>query len=118
VNITELNLDPDQRAALDLATGRHSIFVTGAAGSGKSALMRVLIDKIAAEGRTSALTASTGIAALNVGGRTIHSFLGTKICGNAAEAEEHLARRSPRRSTASAGASPGRMSSSSTRSRC
>jgi ATP-dependent exoDNAse (exonuclease V) alpha subunit len=90
VNITELNLDSDQRAALDLATSRSSVFVTGAAGSGKSALMRVLIDKIAAEGRTSALTASTGIAALNISGRTIHSFLGTKICGSAAEAEEHL----------------------------
>lgn len=90
MNITQLDLDDDQRRGLDLALGGENLFLTGAAGSGKSALMSVLVRSLAEDARVVALTASTGIAALNIGGRTIHSFLGTKICQSVSKAAQHL----------------------------
>ena len=49
------------------------LFVTGRAGTGKSTLLRGLRDVIAGD---IAVLAPTGLAAVNVGGQTIHSFFG------------------------------------------
>ena len=49
------------------------LFVTGRAGTGKSTLLRVLRDHIVDE---AVVLAPTGLAAVNVGGQTIHSFFG------------------------------------------
>jgi len=62
------------QAALDFV--RHDnghLFVTGRAGTGKSTLLRSLRDMIDQE---AAVLAPTGLAAVNVGGQTIHSFFG------------------------------------------
>ena len=55
-----------------------NIFLTGAAGTGKSYLLRYLTQKLLNRlGRFSiAKTAPTGIAAININGVTIHSFSG------------------------------------------
>ncbi len=53
--------------------GAGNLFVTGRAGTGKSTLLRCLRETIAGEG---AVLAPTGLAAVNVGGQTIHSFFG------------------------------------------
>lgn len=50
-----------------------NLFVTGRAGTGKSTLLRALRDMIAQE---AVVLAPTGLAAVNVGGQTIHSFFG------------------------------------------
>ncbi|MCF8245501.1 MAG: AAA family ATPase [Saprospiraceae bacterium] len=50
-----------------------SVFLTGKAGTGKSTLLRYLISCI---DKKYILLAPTGIAALNIGGQTIHSFFG------------------------------------------
>ncbi len=64
----------EYEAALDFArTGAGNLFVTGRAGTGKSTLLRVLRDSLTAE---LAVLAPTGLAAVNVGGQTIHSFFG------------------------------------------
>ena len=76
-------LDPEQRRAVKLATHphtRHSIFLTGVAGTGKS---RVIEDICALrrddlDSARLVVVASTGVAALNVNGRTLHKFAG---CG-------------------------------------
>ncbi len=47
------------------------VFLTGRAGSGKSTLLR---DWVGATRKTVAVLAPTGIAAINVGGQTVHSF--------------------------------------------
>jgi len=47
-----------------------AIFVTGRAGTGKSTLIRFLMEKI----RNCAVVAPTALAAINVRGSTIHSF--------------------------------------------
>lgn len=49
------------------------LFVTGRAGTGKSTLLRALRDVIEGE---LVVVAPTGLAAVNVGGQTIHSFFG------------------------------------------
>ncbi|MEO1694134.1 MAG: AAA family ATPase [Pseudomonadota bacterium] len=64
----------DYEAALDFVkTGEGHLFVTGRAGTGKSTLLRVLCDAL--EDRP-VVVAPTGLAAVNVGGQTIHSFFG------------------------------------------
>lgn len=54
-----------------IAYTRQSVFLTGKAGTGKSTLLRNLIAHIP---KKYIVLASTGVAALNVGGQTIHSF--------------------------------------------
>lgn len=62
------------QAALDhIRDGEGHLFITGRAGSGKSTLLKCLRDLIAEE---MVVVAPTGLAAVNVGGQTIHSFFG------------------------------------------
>jgi ATP-dependent exoDNAse (exonuclease V) alpha subunit len=49
----------------------NNLFITGGAGSGKSYTLMRLKERL---GKELALTASTGVASLNIGGITIHSF--------------------------------------------
>jgi len=71
-DLKQLDLNDDFRHVLDLVERQsQSVFVTGKAGTGKSTLLHYL------RGTTSKSTvvlAPTGVAALNVGGQTIHSF--------------------------------------------
>lgn len=58
----------------------QSVFFTGPAGTGKSVLMRAIIQdlkkKYIRDPERVAITASTGLAACNIGGMTLHSFAG------------------------------------------
>jgi len=54
-----------------LQHGSHNVFVTGKAGTGKSTLLRYFR---AHTSKKIVVLAPTGVAALNVGGETIHSF--------------------------------------------
>jgi ATP-dependent DNA helicase PIF1 len=61
-------------AALDyIREANGHLFVTGRAGTGKSTLLRALREFIADE---YVVVAPTGLAAVQVGGQTIHSFFG------------------------------------------
>src|SRR5262245_40131394 len=65
---------PEFLAAQDyLREGRGHLFVTGRAGTGKSTLLKCLRDQLEAQ---MVVVAPTGLAAVNVGGQTIHSFFG------------------------------------------
>lgn len=69
-----LGATSEYEAALDfLADSGGHLFVTGRAGTGKSTLLRALCDMVEAE---HVVVAPTGLAAVNVGGQTIHSFFG------------------------------------------
>ncbi|HRO50316.1 MAG TPA: DEAD/DEAH box helicase [Hyphomicrobium sp.] len=65
----------EYKAALDFLTdgAEGHLFVTGRAGTGKSTLLRALQGALDAE---IVVVAPTGLAAVNVGGQTIHSFFG------------------------------------------
>ena len=65
------HLDPDQQLALQLIHAGHNVFVTGRAGTGKSTLLNAMRDTLPGE---VVYLASTGLAARNVDGSTIHSF--------------------------------------------
>jgi ATP-dependent DNA helicase PIF1 len=56
-----------------IENGSGHLFVTGKAGTGKSTLLRALRDS---EDTTTIVVAPTGLAAVQVGGQTIHSFFG------------------------------------------
>jgi ATP-dependent DNA helicase PIF1 len=65
---------PEFERAVDFAKSDEGhLFVTGRAGTGKSTLLRALRDHITDE---AVVLAPTGLAAVNVGGQTIHSFFG------------------------------------------
>jgi len=69
-----LRATPEYEAAIDhLRSGEGHLFVTGRAGTGKSTLLRTLGDLVA---EPMVVVAPTGLAAVNVGGQTIHSFFG------------------------------------------
>jgi ATP-dependent DNA helicase PIF1 len=71
----EYTLSESQQQALDLILEGKSVFITGSAGHGKS----FLINKIRELLPEAITTASSGVAALNINGITIHSFLGLGI---------------------------------------
>lgn len=65
---------PEYEAAIDyIKSGDGHLFITGRAGTGKSTLLRALCEMVPEE---MAIVAPTGLAAVNVGGQTIHSFFG------------------------------------------
>ena len=73
-------LSEEQQIIHDIVVQRgQSVFFTGAAGTGKSFLLRHLIKSLRRKYGGSeqvAVTSSTGIAACNVGGMTLHSWAG------------------------------------------
>ena len=88
--VDESSLLPSQLEAVNAVTSLgQNIFLTGPAGTGKSYVTRVIIQRaqlsFPAEGAV-AITASTGIAAQHIGGQTIHSFAGVGLARNNKEA--------------------------------
>lgn len=71
-----MEFSPDQLHALDSLAGKGNIFLTGKAGTGKSTVLRKHMSTDTGE---TAVLASTGAAAVLVGGRTFHSFFGLGI---------------------------------------
>ena len=78
-----IRLTPEQNRVLDMIKDGKNVFFTGSAGSGKSVLLRAIIDhlNVASQRRgwgmhSVAVTASTGIASINIGGCTLHSWAG------------------------------------------
>ncbi len=67
-----------EQALSILKTGRN-VFLTGAAGSGKTYVLNKYIAYLREHGVGVAITASTGIAATHLGGVTIHSWCGMGI---------------------------------------
>lgn len=68
-----VELSLEQRAILErIEAGEQHLFITGRAGTGKSTLLRHLVE---GSERQVVVCAPTGVAALNVGGQTIHSLL-------------------------------------------
>lgn len=62
-----------------LTTTNRNILLTGKPGAGKSFLTNKYIEYLLDNGISGIeVTASTGIAALNIGGKTLHSFLGIR----------------------------------------
>lgn len=67
--------NPEQEYVLELIESGKNIFINSPAGTGKSALIKYFYSKISSSTLVG-LTSTTGISALNIGGSTLHSFLG------------------------------------------
>lgn len=76
--VPEFQLTNDQKRASDVLNGTFdNVFLTGAAGTGKSELVRRFIRK---NYNVVDVVASTGSAAMLLGGTTFHSFFGIGLC--------------------------------------
>lgn len=81
-----LDLNPQFKKALDLLENTDSsVFVTGKAGTGKSTLLNYFCDNTK---KPLVVLAPTGVAAVNIGGETIHSFFKFKPDITPREAKE------------------------------
>ncbi|HOX59366.1 MAG TPA: AAA family ATPase [Candidatus Paceibacterota bacterium] len=80
------------------ALGGRNCFLTGMGGTGKTTQLRAFIEAVA---RKVDVTAPTGVAALNVGGMTIHRFCGMMLGPQPGQSDEEcfaLLQRDRRRS--------------------
>ncbi len=70
------NIDPLISNIVHLVKSGENLFITGHAGTGKSYILNMLKSKF----KKLVVTSTTGIAAVNVKGQTIHSWAGVGIC--------------------------------------
>ncbi|MBU6431645.1 AAA family ATPase, partial [Patescibacteria group bacterium] len=68
-----------QKDALNIMKAGKNVYLTGAAGSGKTFTLNEYISYLKNRGVSVGVTASTGIAATHIGGMTIHSWSGIGI---------------------------------------
>jgi ATP-dependent DNA helicase PIF1 len=78
------DLNTEQQAALQLLSSEDNVFITGGAGTGKSHLLRKFLQ--GTDPVKLPVLASTGAAAVLIGGRTFHSFFGLGIMEGGIEA--------------------------------
>lgn len=72
--MTKLTLSAEQQAVVDrINKTRDHIFITGKAGTGKTAVLKAFAQQTK---KKYVIAASTGIAALNAGGMTLHRLAG------------------------------------------
>lgn len=71
-----MNMTNEQQAVFDAAMRGKSFFLTGNAGTGKSYVLKQIIEAFEDADENVYVSAPTGIAAVNVSGVTVHSLLG------------------------------------------
>lgn len=69
----------DQELALAILLSGRSALLTGAAGTGKTYLLNTFIAQARKRGKKVSVTATTGLAAMYLGGNTIHSWSGIGV---------------------------------------
>jgi ATP-dependent DNA helicase PIF1 len=79
-----------------VVTNKENLFFTGAAGTGKSFLLQRIINslKLSSGEESVAVTATTGIAAVNIGGITLNSFAGIGLGDSSPEDMVKMVKRS------------------------
>jgi len=68
-----------QTLTLAILDNGNSVFLTGPAGSGKTHVLNKFVRDARVDGKSVAVTASTGLAATHLGGSTVHSWAGIGI---------------------------------------
>jgi ATP-dependent DNA helicase PIF1 len=69
-------MNPLQQAVLEVVKKGNNVFVTGPAGCGKSYVIENIVRYALSNEQRFGVTATSAAAAILIGGRTIHSFLG------------------------------------------
>ena len=68
-----------QSTALEILKTGRNVYLTGAAGAGKTHVLNAYIEYLKGQSIPVGITASTGIAATHIGGMTIHAWSGIGI---------------------------------------
>lgn len=76
LTISEDRLNEQQKAGLEVLKKGHNVFLTGAAGCGKSYTLLAYVKWCIQTNRSYAITSTTGVSALLIGGTTLHSWAG------------------------------------------
>ncbi len=74
-----------QAEALDILKLGHNVYLTGAAGAGKTYVLNQFISYLKESGINVGVTASTGIAATHMNGMTIHAWAGLGVADSLGE---------------------------------
>ena len=77
VKAMRVTITPEFQAGLRIIENGENLLILGSAGTGKSTFLKWIRKKIGEE-KNYVVLAPTGMAALQVGGQTIHSFFGFK----------------------------------------
>lgn len=80
---TQPDDDKKLKKIINFLRNGDNVFVTGHAGTGKSYILRKLKEKYK---KKLTITSTTGIAAVNVKGQTLHSWAGVGLCRNTIQA--------------------------------
>lgn len=70
----EITLSEKQRLFIEAVERGENIFLTGKAGTGKSYVVKKIMEDLKKKGKKVVAVAPTGVAANNIGGSTIHSL--------------------------------------------
>eukprot|EP00592_Proboscia_alata_P002078 CAMPEP_0194373258 /NCGR_PEP_ID=MMETSP0174-20130528/21686_1 /TAXON_ID=216777 /ORGANISM="Proboscia alata, Strain PI-D3" /LENGTH=342 /DNA_ID=CAMNT_0039152227 /DNA_START=85 /DNA_END=1109 /DNA_ORIENTATION=- len=77
IEFDSLNEEQQRAAKLCIGESNRSVFITGSAGTGKSHVLKYIVQQLRAnKNKPFGICAPTGVAAINVGGSTLHSFFG------------------------------------------
>jgi len=76
--------DREQKDCIDTALNGDSFMLMGVGGTGKSTVIKYVVENMRKQGKTVSITATTGVAANVIDGDIIHSFFGLG-CSNADE---------------------------------
>lgn len=71
-------LNEEQKVILSQVMNGSNVIITGSAGTGKSFLIKHICSELDKRNKILRIVAPTGVAAVNVGGQTIHRFLGIR----------------------------------------
>jgi hypothetical protein len=74
------NMSAKQQSFLASALGGKNVFLTGAAGTGKTFAINEVVRRLRARGKQVAVTSSTGNTAVAIEGQTLYSLIGCGLC--------------------------------------
>lgn len=92
----QIKLTGDQQRAFEIIMRGDDTFVTGGAGTGKSVLIKEVIRGLEIRRRSVVVCAPTGIAAVAIGGTTIHKAFGFRKGPCITEKTHKLTERTPK----------------------
>ncbi len=73
-------LPSEQQDAIECVVNkRENVFITGSAGVGKTYVLKEIVKQLRQRRLVVAVTASTGVAAFQIGGTTVHHFAGVGL---------------------------------------